>query len=175
MGIFSALAERRRARRAGAETARRLYAAAAAQARAPGFYRAGAPDTVDGRFDLLMLHVFLLIRRLRRDGPAGAALAQALFDEAFADMDRALREMGVGDLGVPKRIDAMAKAFYGRAAAYDAALDAPDDADLRRALGRNLFETETAPAAFAAYVRGAEARLASAPLLAGACAFPPPP
>ena len=83
--------------------------------------------------------------------------------------------MGVGDLGVPKRIDAMAKAFYGRATAYDAALDAPDDADLRRALGRNLFEMETAPAAFAAYVRGAEARLASAPLLAGACAFPPPP
>lgn len=175
MGIFAALAARCRARRERAEIAQRLYAAALAQARAPGFYRAGVPDTVDGRFDLLMLHVFLLVRRLRRDGAAGAALSQALFDAAFDDMDRALREMGVGDLGVPKRIEAMARAFYGRAAAYDAALDAEDDTALRRALGRNLVGAETAPPAFADYMRGAGRRLAAVSLLAGACAFPPPP
>ncbi len=169
------LTERRRARREAGARARRLYAAAAARARAPGFYRAGVPDSFDGRFDLLMLHVFLIVRRLRRDGAEGAALAQAVFDAAFDDMDRTLREMGVGDLGVPRRIKAMGRAFYGRAAAYDAALDSPDDAALRAALGRNLAGGGDAPRALADYVRAAEARLAGAALMEGAVEFPPPP
>ena len=173
--MFSRLIVRRRARRRAAATASRLYAAAVAQARAPGFYLAGVPDTLDGRFDLLMLHVFLLVRRLRRDGADGAAAAQALFDAAFDDMDRTLREMGVGDLGVPRRVKAMARAFYGRAAAYDAALDARGDAGLRAALGRNLLGRAPAPAAFAAYVRDAEAALAAVSPLAGETAFPAPP
>ena len=175
MGVLARLTARRRARRATARTADRLYAAAVAQARAPGFYAAGIPDTFDGRFDLLVLHVFLLVRRLRRDGRAGETLAQALFDATFDDMDRTLREMGVGDLGVPKRVKAMARAFYGRAAAYDAALDAPDDTRLAAALGRNLLGDERAPAALCAYVRRADAELAAVSPAAGETAFPPPP
>lgn len=165
----------RRARRGRAVAAARLHAAAAAQARARQFYLAGVPDTFDGRFDLLMLHVFLLVRRLRRDGVDGARLAQALFERTFDDMDRTLREMGVGDLGVPRRVKAMAKAFYGRAAAYDAALDAADDSGLRTALGRNLFGGGPAPESLCRYVRRAEAGLAATSPLTGETAFPPPP
>jgi cytochrome b pre-mRNA-processing protein 3 len=96
----------------------RLYGAAVAQARNPAFYvECRVPDTLDGRFDLIVLHLCLLIRRLRREGETGATLAQALFDTTFDDMDRSLREMGVGDLGVGRRVKAMASAFYGRATA----------------------------------------------------------
>ncbi len=173
--MFARLNARRRARRETGAVAARLYTAAVAQARAPAFYEAGVPDTIDGRFDLLMLHLFLLMRRLRRDGAPGAALTQALFDTAFDDMDRTLREMGVGDLGVPRRIKAMARAFYGRAAAYDAALDAHGDSDLRTALGRNLFGGGPAPETFSTYVRLAETALAATSVLTGEAAFPPLP
>lgn len=169
--MFARLKARRRERREAEAAALRLYARAVAQARAPEFYRAGVPDTFDGRFDLLMLHVFLLVRRFRREGERGRAIAQALFDAAFDDMDRTLREMGVGDLGVPRRIKAMARAFYGRAAAYDEALDADGDEGLRAALGRNLLGGGAAPESLCAYVRNADSALASAP----DAAFPPPP
>ncbi len=169
------LTERRRDARKRTELATRLYAAAAAQARQPAFYHAGVPDTFDGRFDLLVLHVFLVIRGLQREGETGAAAAQAVFDTLLDDMDRTLREMGVGDLGVPRRVKAMARAFYGRAAAYDAALDAVDDAGLRAALSRNLLDAAAASEPFCAYVRRADAALGQAPLLAGAASFPAPP
>ena len=171
--MFARLKARRRARREAEAEARRLYAAVVARSRAPGFYLAGVPDTFDGRFDLSMLHLFLLVRRLRREGAPGRAVAQALFDAAFDDMDRTLREMGVGDLGVPRRVKAMARAFYGRAAAYDEALDAADDAALRAALGRNLIGGGAAPESLCAWVREADAALAAAPPTAAA--FPPPP
>lgn len=152
------------------DDARRLYMAATDRARSPTFYLAlGVPDTLDGRFELVALHAHLVIRRLRAeegDGKGAAAgLAQALFDALFSDMDRALREMGVGDLGVGRRVKAMARAFYGRVAAYDRGLGDPDGAVLEEALRRNLYGT-TAPNAenverMAAYMRACDHSLAA--------------
>lgn len=125
------------------DPSRSLYAALVTQARLPGFYLdCGVPDTVDGRFDMIVLHTFLVLRRLKRDHDDTAELAQALFDIMFEDMDQNLREMGVGDLGVGRRIKAMAKAFYGRLVAYEAGL-AGDDEILAGALRRNLFRKTT--------------------------------
>ena len=160
--------------------ARRLYEAAVGQARRPEFYETlGVPDTLDGRFELVALHGFMLMRRLR-PVPGGPALGQSLFDVMFADMDASLREMGAGDLGVGRRVKTMAKGFLGRMAAYDAGLagTAPLDAALRR----NLYGTsEPAPEALAAmtrYVGAMEKSLADqadSDLLAGRAGFPPPP
>jgi cytochrome b pre-mRNA-processing protein 3 len=126
---------RRRARR---QLVDRLYAKAVAQARQPFFYSARAvPDTVDGRFDLLALHMFLLLHRLGAEGAAMRGLAQDLFDLMFGDMDRSLREMGVSDMSVGKRVKEMARAFYGRIDAYEPALG--DLAQLEAALARNLY------------------------------------
>ena len=117
-----------------------LYAAAVAAARDPWFYTAlGVPDTLDGRFDLVGLHAALLIHRLQRDAPPGPELAQAVFDAMFSDMDQNLREIGVSDLSVGKRVRAMWEAFHGRARAYAAALDADDHAALAAALARNVW------------------------------------
>ncbi|MCW5773204.1 MAG: ubiquinol-cytochrome C chaperone family protein [Rhodospirillaceae bacterium] len=168
-------------RRSGAvkRNASALYAAAVAQARRPEFYTViGVPDTLDGRFDMIVLHIHLLCRRLATHdaGPGGGELAQALFDAMFADMDRNLREMGVGDPSIPRRIKAMAKAFYGRGQAYEGAL-AGGDAALTAALARNIFNAESAPgaAALAGYVRRAIAAIGSATpaaFAAGQIAFP---
>lgn len=142
--------------------AHRLYLALVAQARAPAFYAdCGVPDTLDGRFDMIVLHVVLVIRRLRAEGIEGKALAQALFDVMIDDMDRSLREMGVGDLGVGRRVKAMAKAFYGRAAAYEAALAEGVEA-VAEALGRNLFRGACADAGGLAAVAGYVCALARA-------------
>jgi cytochrome b pre-mRNA-processing protein 3 len=162
--------------------ARRLYLSLVAQARQPGFYlRCRVPDTVDGRFDMILLHAFLVLRRLKRDHPRTADLAQAVFDLMFADMDRNLREMGVGDLAVGRRVKAMAAAFYGRIAAYEAGLD-DGEAALAEALRRNLFrKANPTPAdidAVAAYVRREARALDAQPLaslMAGMVSFGPPP
>ncbi len=135
-----------------------LYGAAVKAARQPPFYaELGVPDTLDGQFDLVGLHVFLLIERLRHDAEPGPLLAQAVFDAMFADMDVNLRELGVGDLSVGKRVRAMWEAFHGRAAAYGAALAADEPDALARALARNLWRgqapPEGAPARLAAYAR----------------------
>ena len=115
-----------------------LYDIIVAQARKPEFYvHCGVPDTVDGRFDMIVLHAFLVLRRLKerhRD------TAQALLEVIFDDMDRSLREMGAGDLGVSRRVKTMAKALYGRITAYEEALDAGGEA-LGEALRRNLYGT----------------------------------
>ncbi|MGX9965382.1 ubiquinol-cytochrome C chaperone family protein [Roseomonas sp. F4] len=144
-----------------------LYAAAVGAARRPGFFAGlGAPDTLDGRFDLVSLHVALLIRRLRRDAdPDGPKLAQAVFDAMFADMDVNLREMGVGDLVVGKRVKRMWEAFHGRAAAYEAAVDAGDAPALEAALTRNIWRGEAPP-------EGAPARLARYSLAVAAALAP---
>jgi cytochrome b pre-mRNA-processing protein 3 len=124
--------QRARHERAGHE----LYAAAVAAAREPCLYTdLGVPDTLDGRFDLVGLYVFLLIHRLA----AERALAQAVFDAMFADMDVNLREMGVGDLSVGKRVKAMWEAFHGRAVAYQQAMAAGDWQALAAALARNVW------------------------------------
>ena len=118
--------------------ANRLYEACVEQAREPAFYASlGVPDTLDGRFDMIGVHVFLLLRRLKAEGEKGEAFAQTVFDAMFADMDRSLREMGVGDMGIGKRVRAMGKAFMGRIMAYDKALEG--DEPLEDALARNLY------------------------------------
>jgi cytochrome b pre-mRNA-processing protein 3 len=161
-----------------------LYRCIVEQARQPGFYTChGVPDSLDGRFDMIVLHAFLVMRRLRTIASQAAdQLSQDLFDLLFADMDSNLREIGVGDLGVGKRVKKMAQAFYGRVEAYEAGLLATDDAILTDALTRNLYGT-TQPAlpnqlAMAAYMRAAEARLAGQPeakIMAGNVAFPTAP
>ncbi|WP_282609148.1 ubiquinol-cytochrome C chaperone family protein [Pelagibius sp. Alg239-R121] len=120
---------------------RELYGRIVAQARQPAFYSAcGVPDTVDGRFDLIVLHVFLVMNRLKQEHDRSSAASQALFDLLFLDMDQSLREMGVGDVGVGKRIKSMVQAFYGRLSAYESALKSGEEA-LKDALKRNLFGT----------------------------------
>jgi cytochrome b pre-mRNA-processing protein 3 len=118
-----------------------IYGMIVTQAREPLFYRdLAVPDTVNGRFDLLVLHLWLLLRRLRTaEGAAG--LSQALFDRFCNDMDDNLREMGVGDLTVPKRMQAFGEAFYGRTAAYDMALEAGEE-PLAQALCKNILNGE---------------------------------
>lgn len=160
-----------------------LYGAIVRQARQPAFYRVcGVADTPDGRFDLIALHAALVLRRLRPEGEAARPLAQALFDHMFADMDENLREMGVGDLGVGKRIKAMARGFYGRLAAYDAAITAGDRDGAAAALLRNLYRKSTpAPeqvAAMTDYLFAEAARLAAITferVRVGAIAFGAPP
>lgn len=169
--MFTQLLSKSPARKA----AERLYAAAAAQARAPAIYaRMDVPDTVEGRFELLTLHVILLIDRLK-DGPAGAAAArQILFDVYVGNLDAALREMGVGDLAVGKRMRKLGEAFYGRARACEAAFKAlPEAGPLEAVLARTVFEAVPGaePAALADYLRRCRESLASGDveaLMAGA-------
>lgn len=126
-------------RRRSNEAAIQLHLAIVTQARQPAFYTAlGVPDTLDGRFELIALHGFLVMQRLKAD-PAGIELARDLAETIFDDLDASLREMGAGDLGVGKRVKKMGEAFYGRIAAYDAGL--ADGGDLRDALRRNLYGT----------------------------------
>ena len=178
-GLMERLGLRRRPWR---EVAHRLYGAIVDQARQPEFYsHAGVPDSIDGRFDLIVLHAFIVLRRLKGAGPDARALGQELFDTMFADMDRSLREMGVADLGVGRRIKDMVRAFYGRIAAYDAAIAEGDDA-IAEALRRNLFggtvPDETDLSALVGYVRDATRAVGRgdiADLLAGKLRFGPPP
>jgi cytochrome b pre-mRNA-processing protein 3 len=138
---------RRRHERAGF----RLYAAAVAAARTPYLYATlGAPDTLDGRFDLVGLFVFTLIDRLRLAPAPGPALAQAVFDAMFSDMDMTLREMGVGDLSVGKKVKAMWEAFNGRVHAYAAGVSAGDGKSLEQAIARNVWRGAAPPAGAAA-------------------------
>jgi len=120
-----------------------VYVRLVEQARAPFLYsECCVPDTLDGRFDAVILHVWLLLRRLRMEPRENTAQFQQFLQETFfADMDRSIREMGSTDTGVGKRIKAMAQAFFGRISAYD---EAADDEALRRALIRNLYR-EKAP------------------------------
>ncbi|HJP21109.1 MAG TPA: ubiquinol-cytochrome C chaperone family protein [Alphaproteobacteria bacterium] len=166
-----------------------LYRAVVAQARMGAFYEhLGVPDTLDGRYDLLVLHCHLVARRLRLEDAAGVALGQALFDLMMADMDRSLREMGVGDLSVGSRVKAMARAYYGRAKAYDEALAAagPPENYLSAALRRNVYGSladDRGPqaaqlAALAGHVLAQIDHLAATErqaLLAGEVDFLPPP
>lgn len=135
MALFGLL-RRRRWERAGFQ----LYTAAVQAARDPYLYeRLGAPDTLDGRFDIIGLHVSLLIHRLRSAPRPGPDLAQAVFDAMFSDMDQNLREIGVSDMAVGKRMRAMWEAFHGRAQAYAAAVEAGDEAALAAAVARNVW------------------------------------
>ncbi len=123
-------------------TALPTYIALVERARKPFFYETlGVPDTLDGRFELIVLHLFLLQHRLRAEAPATEDFARRLAELFFADMDRSVRELGVADTGVRYRIKAMAKAYHGRLQAYTASLE--DTEALRTALARNLYGTVT--------------------------------
>lgn len=164
------------------DEAEKIYTAIVAQARQPAFYTAlGVPDTVDGRFDMIALHAALVLRRLQAEpGADGAKVAQQVFDIMFTDMDHSLREMGVGDLSVGKHIKGMAKAFFGRAQAYEGGLSSGGQG-LEDALRRNLYRKaepdDAMVAAVSRYMLGQAARLASQPfadLIAGRLAFAAP-
>lgn len=118
-----------------------MYQLIVQQARDPKFYRDfSVPDTVDGRFEMISLHVFLVLRRLRRSSEGASKLSQALFDYMFEDMDLCLREMGAGDMGVGKRVKSMIQAFYGRVASYEEGLT-DGKKILEAALLRNVYGT----------------------------------
>lgn len=136
-----------------------LHAATMVEARQRAFFSdLGVPDTVEGRFDVLTLHLVLVVRRLKMLPSPGPEMAQELVDTAFRHFDSALREMGVGDVTVPKRMKTLAEAFLGRAKAYEEALrsDAPEA--LTAAVLRNVYNDRAECSAFAAvvsaYVRG---------------------
>ena len=143
-------------------TAERLHASAVGQSREPALYTTlGAPDSVEGRFEQLTLHLILLIERLKGEPGEPAAVRQILFDTYVNYLDGAIREMGVGDLAVGKRMRKLGEAFYGRARAYDAAFAAlPDKAPLADVLARTVYQdTPASPAPLADYVVACRAEL----------------
>jgi cytochrome b pre-mRNA-processing protein 3 len=143
-----------------------VYNAIVAQSRQPRFYADWlVPDTVTGRFDMISLHMALLFRRLRAETGAQKEFSQAVFDLFFKDMDRSLREMGVGDLGVPKRIQKMGNIFFGLLAAMNEAMDRNDQGALQDVLVRNIFDGATGPhiEALAAYLLSQDRFLAGQP------------
>jgi cytochrome b pre-mRNA-processing protein 3 len=174
-----------------------LYGMIVAQARSPAFYADySVPDTVQGRFDLIVLHLVLVLARLGRDHEPRPrpgrhaepgrgrsperALGQGLFDAFCCDLDANLREMGVGDLAVPREMRRFGEAFYGRQAAYGEALAAADDRELEKALARNIFEAagiDDRAARLARYARAAAKLLDTVEedaLVAGQLVFPNP-
>ena len=160
------------------------YVSIVKQARRPELYAPGcAPDNFDGRFDMMALHVHLVLRRMRALGMGRSDIGQDLFDMFFKDMDQAMREAGVGDMGVGKKVQKMVEAFYGRATAYDGVLDAQGDnaqgdnepgenassdiSDIYDILSRNLYpdaaispQQEAGLRALTAYALALEAHLA---------------
>ena len=169
-------------RRSPKPTIAALYGAVVAQARCARFYQDyGVADTVLGRFDMIVLHAAVLLRRLRAGDAAMQGLAQGVFDAFCLDIDHNLREMGISDQGVPRQMKRVGEAFYGRAKAYEAALGADRDRALVEALLRNIYagvaEAEVAAVALAHYVRGAAQHLADQELKgleAGIVRFPEP-
>ncbi len=167
---------RKRHERAGFE----LYTAAVGAARDPYIFETlGVPDTLDGRFDVIGLYVFLVVHRLHAASKEGKDLAQAVFDAMFSDMDINLREIGVGDMTVGKRVRAMWEAFNGRSAAYAEALDSGDVMALAGAVGRNVWRGQAPPEsahALAALAMEQSRHLAEQPveaLLVGRVSFRP--
>jgi len=170
-----------------------LYTASVEQARKPEFYiNCGISDTLDGRFDLIVLHVHIVTRNLALTGDRGVRLSNLIFKTMMDDMDMNLREMGVGDLSVGKRVKAMARAFYGRAKAYDNAFNAEEklesnntirsSEELETVLNRNIYGKDepqlTQLKLLAKYVRDAQKMLdasISKSLLSGNVSFPSAP
>jgi cytochrome b pre-mRNA-processing protein 3 len=155
-----------------------VYGMIVAQARSPSFYRDyGVPDTVSGRFDMIVLHLILVLRRIGQVAADVPTLGQQIFDRFCRDMDHNFREMGVGDLAVPKEMRRVAEAFYGRHGAYEAALTSNDKPALEAAVARNVFGTDEVPIGarrLAAYMSEAERRLAIQDLTTGKLRFPDP-
>ena len=161
------------------DTISSLYGMIVAQARLPCFYQDYAvPDTVNGRFDVIVLHLSAVLDRIATE-PSLRAEGQGLFDRFWQDMDHNLREMGTGDLAVPKRMKALGEAYYGRAGAYRAAFADPDRDALVEALKRNVYAgmEAGAPQRLAAYMRAMVGTLTdqdAATLAGGTLRFPDP-
>lgn len=155
-----------------------LYERVANASREPGLYAdLGVPDTLEGRFEALSLHMIIALRVLR-DLPSPADdVGRDLTDAFFRDLDASLREMGVGDTAVPKRMKKLGEAFYGRARAYDAPLSAGDETALALALGRNVTGSEAPAPALARYALAADKQFKTLSLdtiLGQGFTFPPP-
>jgi len=156
-----------RARRASKALIEQLRGEIVAASRRPALYQAlAAPDRIDGRFELLTLHVGLVLRRLVAMGGLGHDIAQDLVNTVFLHFDDTLREMALSDISVSKRLKTMKEAFYGRTAAYAAALDSGSRGELATALARNVYGASGAPKAaqLADYVAAVDAALAKTPL-----------
>ena len=144
----------------------RLYDRAVLQSRNPELYaRMGAPDSVEGRFELLTAHIVLLIERLNGAGESGRAIGQELFDLYVRNLDGALREMGVGDLAVGKRMKGLGRLFYGRAVAYRDALASVDPQALEALVARTILAEHPGlrPNALASYLVTEKQRLDRTP------------
>jgi cytochrome b pre-mRNA-processing protein 3 len=156
------------------EFAMRLEGGLAARARDPYFFRAlNVPDTIDGRFDMVALHGWLALERLKAAGMEEAA--QALTDVLFIGFDEALREQGTGDMGMGRRMKAFANAFFGRLHAYSGA---KDEAALAEALARNIWrgsDSGEGGRVLARYVTSARAHLAAGDIAGGTLDFGPLP
>lgn len=156
-GLFG----KRASRRSPVDT---LFARVAEASRLPALYiEGGIPDSFEGRFESLTLHVFLVLRRLRELPPPAAELAQEFVDACFAYLELGFRNGGVSDIAVPKKMKKIGQMFYGRVQAYEAALATSGPGALAEALGRNACAAEAAPA-LAAYMLTAQEQLASAGL-----------
>ena len=162
--------------RARRRVALQIYRELVNQARRPAFYRdLGVPDTPEGRFEMVGLHVALAWRRLRVEGAAGNAMGQDLFDLMFADLDESLRQIGIGDLSVGKQIKRLAGHFYARLKALDEAFAAAPSGSLRAMLRTNVYHGGAPPSArqleaLVAYVIATDEALrahSAASLLAG--------
>jgi cytochrome b pre-mRNA-processing protein 3 len=142
-----------------------LYERIAAASRAPFLYLdLGIPDTVEGRFEAVTLHMVLILRRLRQLPSPADEVAQDLVDCFFRHLDASLRELAVGDLAVPRRMKTLGEAFNGRSRAYDRALNDRDDEELAATLARNVLGAAEPAHGLASYVRQSEARLAASSL-----------
>jgi cytochrome b pre-mRNA-processing protein 3 len=162
------------------DTSAALYGAIVAQARTPALYtELGVADTVEGRFEMVVVHLALVLRRIWQGDEADRTVGQATFDVFCREMDDALRALGVRDTSVGKRMRKLAEAYYGRAGAYDAALASGDGRALAETLGRTVFggEAPVAAEALAAYMAAANRNLAATPIdrvIAGDIAWPEP-
>lgn len=163
-------------------TARKFYGSIVTQARRPVFYAAwDMPDDPRGRFEMVVLHLVLAVRRLAREGASGQRLARALNERFITDMDDVMREMTFGDLAVPREIKQVTAALLDRHKAYAAALAMPDDAHLQTTLATQLGYLGAGSAidiaALARYMRRAAAMLDAelgADVLAGGITWPEP-
>jgi cytochrome b pre-mRNA-processing protein 3 len=160
------------------ELVERLHEKIVAQSRLPAFFLPpyGAPDTLVGRFEILSLNAGLVLSRLNQAPQPGPEVSQALADAVFTHFDDALREIGISDVGVPKKMNKLASAFMGRGAAYAQAFE-QDEMELAGALARNILGGAGDGAALAAYALAARKSLADTPLdalMQGDVFFPQP-
>jgi cytochrome b pre-mRNA-processing protein 3 len=148
--------------------AQELYGSVVTAARQPSFYKdMGLPDTPEGRFELISLHLFLALESLNRQRAAELDLTQRTIEAFVTDMDDCMREMGVGDLAVPKKVKRAAAAFYQRAGAYRRGLSQPENSNLEGALRRYVFfanpGNDAGVTALVGYVRKAASKLSAEP------------